>query len=83
MGLAWKLVLNSVFRDMISLSLVDRYQHSEGLVVNILENYLVPLRRALPVSIEYRTPISDSLVDISLPNHTVKKDCRATTVSVK
>jgi len=58
---------------MISFSLVDRYQHLEWLVVNILENYLVPLRRALPVSIEYRTPISDSLVDILLPNHTVKK----------
>jgi len=44
MGLAGQLVLNSVFRDMISFSLVDRYQHSEGLVVNILRNCLAPLR---------------------------------------
>jgi len=73
MRLAWQLLLNSVFRDMIPFSLVDRYQHSEGLVANILYNYLVPLRQALPVSIEYSIPISESLLDILVQNHTVKK----------
>jgi hypothetical protein len=71
MGLVWQIVLNSVFID-ISFSLADRYKHSEGLVVNILQNYLVPLRRALPVSTEYSTPISESLVDILLQNHSQK-----------
>ena len=66
MGLARQLVLNSVFRDMIPFSLVDMYQHSEGMVVNILHNYLVPLRCALPVSNEYSTPISERLLDILL-----------------
>ena len=72
MGLAGQLVLNSVFRDMISFSLVDRYQHSEEMVVNILQNCLVPLSWALPVSIEHSTPISESSGYFATKSHSQK-----------